>query len=97
MYFIDCFCLYVSIAFDHISTVQYAWQIVGGCYSQFILCLTRGYQQQDAHEFMRYLLDHLHRELQYSRNGASLPVSPQDGIILSAAEGKCRMYVDLTL
>uniref|UniRef100_UPI0037E7F07C ubiquitin carboxyl-terminal hydrolase 3 isoform X1 n=2 Tax=Semicossyphus pulcher TaxID=241346 RepID=UPI0037E7F07C len=49
----------------------------------------RGYQQQDAHEFMRYLLDHLHRELQYSRNGASHPVSPQDGVRLSAAEGKC--------
>uniref|UniRef100_A0A3B4U1W5 Ubiquitin carboxyl-terminal hydrolase n=1 Tax=Seriola dumerili TaxID=41447 RepID=A0A3B4U1W5_SERDU len=49
----------------------------------------RGYQQQDAHEFMRYLLDHLHRELQYSRNGASLQVSPQDGVRLSTAEGKC--------
>uniref|UniRef100_A0A7N6AKW4 Ubiquitin carboxyl-terminal hydrolase n=1 Tax=Anabas testudineus TaxID=64144 RepID=A0A7N6AKW4_ANATE len=49
----------------------------------------RGYQQQDAHEFMRYLLDHLHRELQYSRNGASLPVSPQDGVKLSTTEGKC--------
>uniref|UniRef100_A0A671UNV1 ubiquitinyl hydrolase 1 n=1 Tax=Sparus aurata TaxID=8175 RepID=A0A671UNV1_SPAAU len=49
----------------------------------------RGYQQQDAHEFMRYLLDHLHRELQYSRNGASHPVSPQDGVRLSTAEGKC--------
>uniref|UniRef100_A0A8C9ZLD5 Ubiquitin carboxyl-terminal hydrolase n=1 Tax=Sander lucioperca TaxID=283035 RepID=A0A8C9ZLD5_SANLU len=49
----------------------------------------RGYQQQDAHEFMRYLLDHLHRELQYSRNGASHSLSPQDGVRLSTAEGKC--------
>ncbi|KAM9855061.1 ubiquitin carboxyl-terminal hydrolase 3 [Aulostomus maculatus] len=49
----------------------------------------RGYQQQDAHEFMRYLLDHLHRELQYGRNGAAHPVSPQDGVRLSTAEGKC--------
>uniref|UniRef100_A0A3Q3B725 Ubiquitin carboxyl-terminal hydrolase n=1 Tax=Kryptolebias marmoratus TaxID=37003 RepID=A0A3Q3B725_KRYMA len=49
----------------------------------------RGYQQQDAHEFMRYLLDHLHRELQYSRNGASHPVPPQDGGRISNAESKC--------
>lgn len=55
--------------------------------------LHRGYQQQDAHEFMRYLLDHLHRELQYSRNGASHTASPQDGVRLSAADGKCCMYV----
>lgn len=55
--------------------------------------LLRGYQQQDAHEFMRYLLDHLHRELQYSRNGASHTASPQDGVRLSAADGKCCMYI----
>ncbi|MEQ2227053.1 Ubiquitin carboxyl-terminal hydrolase 3 [Ilyodon furcidens] len=51
----------------------------------------RGYQQQDAHEFMRYLLDHLHRELQYSRNGASHPVSPQDAVRLSTTDSKCCM------
>ncbi|XP_034032337.1 ubiquitin carboxyl-terminal hydrolase 3 [Thalassophryne amazonica] len=49
----------------------------------------RGYQQQDAHEFMRYLLDHLHRELQCSRNGAAHPVSAQDGIRKSSSESKC--------
>ncbi|XP_061577787.1 ubiquitin carboxyl-terminal hydrolase 3 [Cololabis saira] len=49
----------------------------------------RGYQQQDAHEFMRYLLDHLHRELQCSRNGASHPVAPQDGVRLTSADRKC--------
>ncbi|XP_059402297.1 ubiquitin carboxyl-terminal hydrolase 3-like [Carassius carassius] len=48
----------------------------------------RGYQQQDAHEFLRYLLDHLHREMQGSKNGSPSPAPSLDQP-KHASESKC--------
>ncbi|KAJ7425195.1 ubiquitin specific peptidase 3 [Willisornis vidua] len=59
------------------------------CFMNAILQSLRGYQQQDAHEFMRYLLDHLHLELQGGFNGVSRSVIVQENSNLSASNKCC--------
>ncbi|XP_058011774.1 ubiquitin carboxyl-terminal hydrolase 3 isoform X6 [Ahaetulla prasina] len=49
----------------------------------------RGYQQQDAHEFMRYLLDHLHLELQEGFNGVAHPALVPESPGLTAGSRCC--------
>lgn len=61
---------------------------LAGLVNSGVTPLRRGYQQQDAHEFMRYLLDHLHLELQGSRSKAPGTALAHDGLQSSLA-GKC--------
>ncbi|XP_074201501.1 ubiquitin carboxyl-terminal hydrolase 3-like [Camelus bactrianus] len=54
-----------------------------------ILPNLRGHQQQDAHKFMCYLLDHLHLELQGSFSGISCSAILQENSALSASNKCC--------
>ncbi|XP_055011794.1 ubiquitin carboxyl-terminal hydrolase 3 isoform X2 [Boleophthalmus pectinirostris] len=77
----------VSLVEEVRKTLCSLWQGNQSAYSPDSLFYTvwklmpsfRGYQQQDAHEFMRYLLDHLHRELQDAQNGDAHVCEEQAG------------------
>uniref|UniRef100_A0A673J4K6 Ubiquitin carboxyl-terminal hydrolase n=1 Tax=Sinocyclocheilus rhinocerous TaxID=307959 RepID=A0A673J4K6_9TELE len=73
-----------------------AWQGVGGpaggaskppLHFDLSGVFCRGYQQQDAHEFLRYLLDHLHREMQGSKNGSPSPTLNGTSTIVTSVFG----------